>query len=313
MLLPINTDNHHEVKVAILMATYNGSTWLKQQIESILNQARVEITLFASDDLSQDSTYQFLLKEMMHDSRIRLLSQTHKFGSAGKNFYRLIQNVDIAGFDYIAFADQDDIWADDKLIRHVNLLRKYGSEAVSSNVIAFWLNGKNKLIKKSQPQRELDYLFESAGPGCTFLMTPWLVNKVREQLNDDKSAARAVTLHDWLTYAVCRAHGRKWIIDERASIEYRQHENNVVGANSGLKAKWVRLQKLRQGWYRNEVIKIVQICNGISPNIETEKLGTLLATKNLFSQLKLLAYVTKARRSLLDRCLLALSIAVGIF
>ena len=67
------------------------------------------------------------------------------------------------------------------------------------------------------------------------------------------------------------------------------------------------------GWYRNEVVKIVHICNGIAPNGEIDKLDSLLATKNLFSQLKLLAYVTKARRSLLDRCLLALAIAGGVF
>ena len=311
----MNTDNHHEVKVAILMATYNGSTWLKKQIESILNQTYVDITLFVSDDLSQDSTYQFLLKEMMNDSRIKLLPQTHKFGSAGKNFYRLIQDVDITGYDYIAFADQDDIWECDKLIRHVNLLKKHGVDGVSSNASAFWTSGKKKLIKKSQPQRQLDYLFESAGPGCTFLMTPCLANALKQVLSDSSfsAIANSVALHDWLTYAICRAHGHRWLIDSIPSVKYRQHENNVIGANAGWKAKWVRLQKLRQGWYRNEVIKIVQICNGISPNIETEKLGNLLATKNLFSQLKLLAYVIKARRSLLDRCLLALAIVVGIF
>ena len=241
------------------------------------------------------------------------MPQTEKFGSAGNNFYRLIQDVNIANYDYVAFADQDDVWEQDKLIRHIKLMQEEGVDGVSSNVLAFWANGKKKIINKSQPQRELDFLFESAGPGCSFLMTPWLMNKVREQLTDKNSLAKHVVLHDWLTYAICRAHGHRWMIDSNPSVNYRQHENNVIGANSGFKAKFSRLQKLRQGWYRNEVLKIVQICNGISPNIETEKLGRLLATKNLFSQLKLLAYVTKARRSLLDRCLLALLIALGIF
>ena len=295
------------------MASYNGITWLPDQIKSILNQLNVDISLFISDDISQDGSYGYLQQSAVADSRIQLMPQTRKFGSAGNNFYRLIQDVNIANYDYVAFADQDDIWEQDKLIRHIKLVQEHGVDGVSSSVLAFWPNGKKKIINKSQPQRELDYLFESAGPGCSFLMTPWLVNKVREQLIDKNSLAKDVVLHDWLTYAICRAHGRRWVIDSISSVKYRQHDNNVLGANSGFKAKFSRLQKLRQGWYRNEVLKIAQICKGIYPNIETEKLGRLLETKSLFLQLKLLPYVTKARRSLLDRYLLALSIAVGIF
>jgi len=67
-------------------------------------------------------------------------------------------------------------------------------------------------IHKSQPQREFDYLFESAGPGSTFLMTPWLFNTLKCLLNDASSIAHEVDLHDWLTYAVCRASVRKWLI-----------------------------------------------------------------------------------------------------
>ena len=300
-------------KVAVLMASYNGITWLPDQIKSILNQLNVDIALFISDDSSQDGSYGYLQQSSVTDSRIQLLPQTEKFGSAGNNFYRLIQDVIITNYDYVAFADQDDIWEQDKLIRHIKLMQEHGVDGVSSNVLAFWANGKKKIINKSQPQRKLDFLFESAGPGCSFLMTTWLVNKVCEQLIDKNSLAKHVVLHDWLTYAICRAHGHRWLIDSNPSVKYRQHDSNVLGANSGFKAKFSRLQKLRQGWYRNEVLKIVHICNGISPNIEIEKLGSLLVSKNLFSQLKLLAYVTKARRSLLDRCLLALSIAVGIF
>ena len=300
-------------KVAVLMASYNGITWLPDQIKSILNQLNIDISLFISDDSSQDGSYGYLQQLAVTDSRIQLLPQTEKFGSAGNNFYRLIQDVNIINYDHVAFADQDDIWEQDKLIRHIKLMQEYGVDGVSSNVLAFWANGKKKIINKSQPQRELDFLFESAGPGCSFLMTTWLVNKVREQLIDKNSLAKYVVLHDWLTYAICRAHGHSWLIDSNPLVKYRQHDNNVLGANSGFKAKVSRLQKLRKGWYRNEVLKIALVCNRIYPNIETEKLGRLLENKSLFSQLKLLAYVTKARRSLLDRCLLALSIAVGIF
>ena len=305
--------DHNKPCVLVLMASYNGLQYIDAQIKSITEQLDCEITLLISVDKSEDNTFYHLQDFKKNDAFIELLAYGTKYGSAAANFYRLIKEAKLEGYDYIAFADQDDIWESDKLSRHIQLAKLNDAAGVSSNVVAFWSDGKKKFINKAQPQRGLDFLFESAGPGCTFLMTPWLLEKVRDQLLNEKSPAKEVALHDWLVYAVCRAHGHKWIIDSNPSVNYRQHKNNVIGANAGWKAKWTRLQKLRQGWYRNEVIKIVQICNGISPSIETEKLGYLLATKNIFSQLKLLAYVKKARRSLLERCLLALLIAVGIF
>lgn len=299
--------------VAVFLATHNGLKWITDQIDSIANQEMVNVTMYLSDDASQDGTYDYVNNRSEYDTQLKVLSHKLSFESAGRNFYRLITDVNIKGFDYIAYSDQDDIWEADKLIRHIQLARQYDADGVSSNVVAFWPDGKKRLIDKARSQTEFDYLFESAGPGCTFLMTPWLVNKVREQLLDDTSPAKCVTLHDWLTYAVCRAHGRKWVIDSQPSVRYRQHDSNVIGANVGLKAKWTRLQKIRQGWYSKEVAKIAQVCNGIAPNNTTNKLMFLLNSKNYFSQLKLLVYVPKARRSLVDRCLLATSIVLGLF
>ena len=300
-------------KVAVLMASYNGITWLPDQIKSILSQLNVDISLFISDDFSQDGSYGYLQQSALSDSRIQLMPQTEKFGTAGNNFYRLIQDVNITNYDYVAFADQDDIWHQDKLIRHIELIQKHGADGVSSNVIAFWTDGDKKLISKSNPQKKWDFLFESAGPGCTFLLTPWLVNKVRDQLISPKSLAKKVVLHDWLTYAICRAHGHKWVIDATPSMLYRQHCNNVLGANIGLKAKLARLKKLKQGWYRTEVIKIAEVVSLISQKSELMKIRELLIKKNLVSQIKLLTYVSQARRNFLDQAILFVLIAFYLF
>lgn len=286
------------------MATHNGEVWLKEQIDSIHNQLYVDITLFISDDVSGETEYYAFTNLVSTYKNIKVISHDKKFGSAGKNFYHLIVNVNIENFDYVAFADQDDIWNPNKLISHITLAEENNADGVSSNVIAFWPNGEKKLIVKSQAQKKWDFLFESAGPGCTFLMTPWLVGKVREQLSNPLSPAREVVLHDWLSYAVCRAHGRKWVIDPTPSLLYRQHDNNVVGANVGLKAKFARFKKLKQGWYRSEVTKISETCALISDEIELKKINTLLNHKNLKSQLHLLAYIPQARRKLTDRLVL---------
>lgn len=302
-----------QYKVAVLMASYNGINWLPDQIKSILNQYHVDISLFISDDFSHDGSYEYLQSTTLINNRIKLLPQLNKFGSAGNNFYRLIRDVKVDDYDYIAYADQDDIWEQDKLIRHISLINEHKADAVSSNVTAFWAGGKEKLIVKSQPQRRLDFLFESAGPGCTFLMTPWLLNKVRDQLLDENSPAKNIALHDWLSYAVCRAYEHEWIIDTKPTLKYRQHENNVVGANSGFKAKWVRLTKLRQGWYRAEVTKVSALCVAISGKAEISKITNLLNNKNIISQLKLLYYVSQARRKTLDRLVLFILVLCFLF
>ena len=300
-------------KIAVLMASYKGNQWLSEQVGSILQQVNVDLTLFVSDDGSTDGTLEYLNQIAESDSRVVVLPKLNRMGSAGKNFYRLISDVDISGFDYVAFADQDDIWHLDKLSRHVKLIEVENAECVSSNVMAFWPNGKQKLIRKSQPQKLHDFIFEAAGPGCSFLMTPWLVVKLREEIQSPRSPAKDVLMHDWLTYAICRAHKRKWAIDSIPSLMYRQHSNNVIGANSGIKAIVNRLRKINDGWYRGEVSKICDVVVGINPNPKLIKLSGLLKARTFLSQLKLLSYVFQARRKLLDRVVLALSILLFVF
>lgn len=299
-------------KIAVLMATYNGKQWISEQVDSILQQVDVELTLFVSDDGSTDGTLEYLKQLVDSDSRVVLLPKSERMGSAGKNFYRLIRDVDVSGFDYVAFADQDDIWNTNKLSAHVDLIRANDAEAVSSNVMAFWPDGRQKLIVKSQPQQDFDFLFESAGPGCTFVMTPWLVNQVKKQLLANPVAAD-VELHDWLTYAICRASGKRWVIDSAPSMRYRQHQANVVGANSGFGAFFSRLAKMRQGWYRSQVIKICKVCASLSSDDMYPLILECLQKKHYLSTLRLLPYIKSFRRDPIERSALAVVIILGLF
>lgn len=306
---------NHNPRILILLATYNGLHYLPALIESITNQKNVQIQVNISDDNSNDGTYQYIENLSTQDVRFKLLPTIGLFGSAGRNFYRLITDSDFSNFDYVAFADQDDIWFPDKLSNHVELIKQHKVDAVSSNVIAFWSDGKEKLIKKSQPQREHDYIFESAGPGCTFLMTPWLVNQVKQVLSSSNfsTIANSVALHDWLTYAVCRSLGHTWLIDSYPSVQYRQHAHNVIGANNGCKAKFARFRRISDGWYRNEVLKVLQVSIGLSDNSDLKKLNKYLISNRLIDKLRLLSFACKVRRRFSDRMFLAFSILFHIF
>ena len=298
--------------VAVLMATYNGINWIKEQLLSVLNQTDVNVTIFISDDNSSDATVSLINKIASNDSRVLLLPHIQKMGSAGKNFYRLVCDVDVSDFDYIAFADQDDIWSLDKLSRHINLIQSSDAEAVSSNVLAFWPEGSQKLIDKSQPQKTYDFLFESAGPGCTFLMTPWLVGEVKHKLTND-AAAKDVIMHDWLTYAICRAHGKSWIIDAVPSMQYRQHQHNVIGANSGLRAILTRLNKINNGWYRHEVALIARVVASITLDKKLTIFQKIIQGDSFIDRIRLIPFALKGRRKFIDRVVLVLSILLFTF
>lgn len=294
-------------KVAVYLAAFNGKEYIRRQIQSIFDQNGVDVTVFVSVDLSTDGTEDLVDQMSFDDQRIKILPHGHTFGNAGRNFYRLICEVDLSNFDYVAFADQDDIWNVNKLTSHCALLEAHRSEAVSSNVTAFWPDGRQKLIIKSQPQHVYDFLFESAGPGCTFLMTPWLVAEVKHQLLNNE-AAQEIVMHDWLTYAICRAHGKPWLIDSEPSVRYRQHQHNLVGANSGLKALFTRFKKINDGWYRYQVELIARVALSINPDKKLSSFQKNVQEDSIVSRLRLMPFVIRGRRKFVDRLFLMCAI-----
>jgi len=233
--------------IAILLAAYNGKAYIKEQIDSILNQKDVEVTIFLSIDTSRDGTREWIEASYPDNSQIMILEDMGRFGGAAKNFFRLIRDVDFTPYDFIAFADQDDIWYQDKLSRAIQKLNETKSDGYSSNVLAFWEDGREKLIVKSQPQCQYDYLFEAAGPGCTYVLTQALAVHVKQCICQKWDLVNTLWLHDWFCYAYARANGFHWVIDEKPSMRYRQHTNNQVGVNQGLKAFLYRLKKILFG------------------------------------------------------------------
>lgn len=245
-------------KIAVLLAAYQGENWIEEQIDSILDQEGVKVSLIVSVDLSCDMTLDVVTRIAARDRRVKVLPYGDRYGSAGANFFRLMQEVDLSAFDFISFADQDDIWYFDKLSRAVSQIRDRSVDAYSSNVIAFWEDGRTKLVHKSDPQTLYDYYFEAAGPGCTYVFTPKLGADIRNFLNDSPYITATFPSHDWLVYCFARSHGYTWFIDDRPGLAYRQHADNVVGVNRGMRSYIRRLQMLKQGWYRNQVYTLLQ-------------------------------------------------------
>lgn len=293
-------------KVAVLLAAYNGMEWIEEQLNSILMQKDVIVSIFISVDLSSDHTYEYI-SEKYKNENIIFLPYGAIFGGAAKNFFRLIADVDFDDFDYVAFSDQDDIWNDNKLASAVSKLSDY--DAYSSNVTAFWSDGRECLINKSQPQLGLDFLFEAAGPGCTYVLRrdiaikfkTWLIERY-DKINSD------IALHDWLIYAFSRHFGYRWFIDARSMMRYRQHSNNQVGTNNSINAAKKRLMLIREKWYRGQVTKIAEYL--ALQNISIVKYGL---KNGYIGNIYLLFHVNQLRRRLRDRIALSFALLFNIF
>lgn len=246
-------------KVAVLLAAYNGMRWLEEQVASILEQSGVEVTIYISVDPSTDGTEVWCAKLATNLSNVILLPSVGRFGGASRNFFRLIRDVDVGNFEFFAFADQDDIWYADKLQHAVSRLERQRADAYSSNVTAFWLDGKKNLLDKAQPQVAWDYLFEAAGPGCTYVLTRRLFESIKLSVVSNWDALQGVSLHDWFFYAYARSHGYRWFIDPVPSMDYRQHDSNQVGANTGLRSLVARYKTINNGWWFSQVQLIAKL------------------------------------------------------
>ena len=240
--------------VAVCLAAYNGIKWLEEQLDSILQQRSVSLTIFISVDASSDGTEDLVKRYVLSDSRVRSLSFGERFGSASQNFFRLMREVDFSSFDYVSLADQDDIWLPDKLIRAVSACSEYRVDVVSSNVTAFWDDGYEELVYKRAPIVCWNHLFESAGPGCTYLFKKNLAVEFSKFLIANKEKTNQIALHDWFLFSWARANSYKWYIDDYPSVQYRQHDSNEFGVNKGRKAIISRWNKLTRGWYREQVL-----------------------------------------------------------
>lgn len=289
-------------RIAVCLAAYNGARYLRQQLDSIFSQEGVVVTVFASVDASTDGTEQWFGAYLAENPRCVLLPLGQRFGGAAQNFFRLLRDVDFSGFEYVAFADQDDIWLPGKLLRAVGCMVETRAQGYSSDVIAFWEAGRSRYIRKAYPQRRWDYLFESAGPGCTFVMDKNLALEIQDFLRSHEEETVHIGLHDWFCYAFARARFHRWHIDNQANMLYRQHEGNQVGANSGWWAFLWRARQVLNGWGLNQARAIATL---VMP--ENDAFVTRWIRGGRVAVWNLLWRAAQCRRKPLDRVWFAVS------
>ena len=305
-------------QICVLLATFNGRQWIENQLDSILLQDGVCVTIFVSDDGSTDGTFEFLVARCASEPRLKMLPSRAATGHSARNFERLIATVEFSLFDFAGFSDQDDIWLPSKLLHAVRHLQATGAAGYSSNVTALTAKGKQKLISKAQPQVQFDHYFESASAGSTFLLTKELAIALQIYLRSpyfrSQTYVRSFSFHDWFIYCFARCAGFIWTIDERSLLLYRQHDRNEVGANIGMRAILTRIRKVKAGWYMDEVRWLCKVMQPLATASGTAALRPEDVVLNgIFHRLNFVAYVgRKARRRPRDRWALCIAALLGL-
>lgn len=215
------------------MSTYNGERYIHEQIDSILNQKGVEVSLLVRDDGSTDSTRDILNEYKNNNENVKWYSGTNL--GCGRSFYQLIMDAPLS--EYYAFADQDDVWDYDKLSIAISKISNYADKipslyCSSAKPVDEYLN--------VLPQRKLFAikltfgiaLTQAIAPGCTYVFNNMLIEKFK------KLGINNVDIHDWAILRVVTAVGGYVYYDTVPHICYRQHGNNVIGYQNSFIDHW---------------------------------------------------------------------------
>jgi len=241
-------------KIAILLAGYDGQKYIQEQVFSLINQKEVLVEIFIRID-GQSKIFIELVTRLENQFENIHYIKGDAISSPSKNFYNLILGMKRHDFDYYALCDQDDIWLDNKLTNAISNFNDDSAQGYSSAFTTFNSIGKKRTYQLGA-QTKFDYFFQSAGPGCTFVLNNAGFDFLQSFLLKNPSML-SVSAHDWLIYFIFRFNNMKWIIDTESYIYYRQHFSNVAGVNKGIKAKFKRINMLFYGWYFSDLIHLL--------------------------------------------------------
>ena len=234
-----------EPTVCILLAARNGEAFIRQQIESVLSQDHPELQLILSDDGSEDETAEILARYgASFPERVTCYQSGRCFGSAQKHFMHLLTVFNDA--PYIMFCDQDDVWHRDKVRKTLETIKRIEGDGrvpalvhtdlrvvdrqlspIADSFCAYSaINGNRLKLNR--------LLVQNVVTGCTVM-----INRPLAELACAAVPEYGLIMHDWWLALLASACGRAGFLNE-ATVDYRQHEGNSVGAKKVYSAAYLR-------------------------------------------------------------------------
>lgn len=232
-------------RIQILLATYNGARFIKQQLDSIGCQSENNLSLLISDDGSVDDTLNIIESKVkdLHSVRMHQIILGPRKGFQ-VNFLNLLRSADL-DCEYFAFCDQDDVWRNNKLERAILRLQESAKRGVpalycSASILIDESGGQIGYsgTQKKVPSFE-NSLVQNIAPGCTFVFNRAALFYLQ------RMKVLKYIAHDWMVYQIMAAIGGVIVYDQYPTIYYRCHGNNTIGVPVGFSS---RLAYAFRGW-----------------------------------------------------------------
>lgn len=253
--------------VAVVMSTYNGEKYVREQLDSVLGQDYGNVSVFVRDDGSSDDTVG-MLEPYEREGRIQL--QRGKNAGVVRSFFSLLEEV-CGRFDYVAFCDQDDRWHADKVSRAVGVLQKRDASIPQLYCSEYeFCDGELRPQGRSRLNRHgvgfPTMLYENMVSGNTTLMNDALVRAVVS------AGVEGVYCHDWWCALVASAIG-ELTFDDFASLDYRRTGSNVSATGTGgISLLRYRARKFLQGGeLANVTVQLRKLERDFGDRIPTDK------------------------------------------
>jgi glycosyltransferase involved in cell wall biosynthesis len=299
--------------ICILLCKLDGERFLEEQLRSVDTSAFSSAHFLVSDDQSQDDGIA-ITKRVLNERNFTFTIRTGPNEGFAENFRSLILAADLR-YDFYAFCDQDDVWHKDKLTVAVSQITQHASDVpVLYGTRTRITDAENKPIGFSplfsKPPSFRNALVQSIAGGNTMVM-----NRAALLLLQKACAEVRFVSHDWFAYQMITGAGGVFIMDQTPHIDYRQHENNAVGTNTGF---WATLERMeaaiggRFGYWNginiaaleaNRALLTVDACDVIDL-FKFARTGSLAVRLKALSQSGVYRQTLKGTFSLWAACLL---------
>lgn len=257
------------MRVVVVMSTFEGERFVREQVESILAQLPPEGRLLVRDDGSRDGTADAVAA--VGDARISL-TRGENLGFAA-SFFQLLDAVP-ADAEMVMLSDQDDVWLPERIERAWHVLGHTGEQPVLYCSRMRLVDAQLRPLGLSRvPGRGPSFanaLAENIVTGCTVALNPAALRLAVQRPDPPQ-----VHFHDWWLYLVVAAFGRV-VFDPEPTVLYRQHGANVIGTGAGMGRYRTMLRFLRRtNWVHIMFLQIAAFRKVHAPRLHAAQLRLL--------------------------------------
>lgn len=218
-------------RVQVLLSSYNGKSYIREQVQSILTQKGVDVSCLIRDDGSDEENRAYL--QCLQQDKVRMIYG--KNVGWKRSFYQLVFAAD--DFPFYAFADQDDVWYEWKLEHAINKLKDLPQDVPCLYYSNVDVTDENlhiigEKINIAPPEKKESSLNICYGQGCTMVF-----NRAARDLFMKYPIEEPISHECWM--AILVIYFGNIIYDKEKTLLYRQHQNNSLGATPQSKLKLI--------------------------------------------------------------------------